>query len=417
MNLKTRFQRNLARIRREPGLGRNVIVIVAAVLLALVAGTWVLGSERFNPPWSSKFQLAAEFAGSPGISPGHGQEVRIAGVIVGQITGAHVGSDGHAVVQMALDRGYKIYNNAMLVLQPKSVLNEMYVNINPGGPPGALLNSGAVLPVTNTQSPVQVDEVLSSLNDNARSALTALVQQADVALANSSATLPTGVQATTVFMQRLQPVVAQLQQRRVAIQQLVTALGDIFGAVGGDDARITRLAANLQGTLATVGNQDGSLRQALQQLPGFIQSLGASTAAVRALDAQLAPTLNDLNAASGTLPGTLDKLTGTVHTLQTTITELTPLAAQARPLFAGLSPVVTGLEAGMPSLVGTSQQAKPITQLLTAYLPDLGAFMVNTTSVTALKDGNAGALRALLQIGPSSLSSTLVGGLAPTSTK
>ena len=415
MNLKTRFKRNLARIRREPGLGRNVIVIVAAVLLALVAGSWVLGSERFNPPWAQKFQLAAEFAASPGISPGHGQEVRIAGVIVGQITGADVGKDGHAVVKMSIDRGYKIYNNAMLVLQPKSVLNEMYVNINPGGPPGTLLNSGAVLPVTNTQSPVQVDEVLDSLNDNARSALTALVQQADVALVNSAQTLPTGVQATTEFMQRLQPVVSQLQQRRAAIQQLVTALGDIFAAVGGDDGRITRLAGNLQSTLATVGSQDGSLRATLVQLPAFLKSLGASTAAVRSLDAQLTPTLNDLNAASSTLPSTLDKLTGTVHTLQTTVTQLRPLAGVARPVFAGLSPVVSGLESGMPSLVDTSLQLNPITQLVTADLPDLGAFMINTTSVTALKDGNAGALRALLQLGPTSLSSSLVGGVAPTS--
>lgn len=407
MNLKKRFQRNLARIRREPGLGRNVVVIVAAVVLALVAGSWVLGNERFTPPWSSKFQLAAEFADTPGISPGHGQEVRIAGVIVGQITGAHVGSDGHAVVQMAIDPGHTIYNNAVLVLQPKSVLNEMFVDINPGGPPGTPLSSGAVLPVTSTQSPVQVDEVLDSLNDNARSALTALVQQADVALVNSAATLPGGVQATTDFMQRLQPVVTQLQQRRAAIQQLVTSLGDIFAAVGGDDSRITRLAGNLQNTLATVGNQDGALRQSLEQLPTFVKTLGASTSAVQALDTQLTPILNDLNKASGSLPGTLDKLTGTVHTLQTTVTRLGPLATQAQPLFAGLSPVVSGLQTSMPPLIGASRQLQPISQTVTAYLPDLAAFMINTASVTELKDGSGGVIRALLQLGPTSVTGLL----------
>ncbi|MCW2855524.1 MAG: Mammalian cell entry related domain protein [Marmoricola sp.] len=414
MNLKTRLQRNIARIKREPGLGRNVAAIVAAVVLAVAAGAWVLGNERFTPPWANKFQLSAEFAATPGISPGNGQEVRIAGVIVGQISKASVGSDGHAQLQMSIDPGYKIYNNAVLVLQPKSLLNEMFVTINPGGPPGTLLKSGAVLPLTNTQSPIQVDEVLSSLNDNARGAITALVQQADVALANSASNLPPGVQATNVFLQRLQPVVSALQTRRASIRQLVTSLGQIFSAVGGDDSRITRLAANLQSTLATVGSQDGALKATLSELPGFVQTLGSSTAAVQGLSAQLQPTLNNLKAASSMLPDTLGKLTGTAHTLQTTISELKPFAAQAQPLFAGLSPVVSGLQASVPSLITTSRQLDPITSLATADLPDLGAFMINTASISALKDGNAGVIRALLVLAPTSLPTNLSAGLAST---
>lgn len=36
------------------------------------------------------------------------------------------------------------------------------------------------------------------------------------------------------------------------------------------------------------------------------------------------------------------------------------------------------------------------------YLRDLGAFMVQTWSVTSLRDGNAGVMRALLELTPSS---------------
>src|SRR5690606_24624143 len=122
------------------------VVVASLVVLALVAGGFILGNQRFNAPWSDKFELSAEFEAVPGVSPGNGQEVRMAGVIVGQIAAAEVNGNGRAQLTMKLDPDVEVYDNARLVLRPKSPLNEMYVTIAPGGPPGKRLSSGATLP-------------------------------------------------------------------------------------------------------------------------------------------------------------------------------------------------------------------------------------------------------------------------------
>ena len=142
MSMRTRLHRSWERVRTEPGLKKNVIVIGILLVLATGAGGWVLGNQRFDPPWSHKYEISAEFEAVPGIAPGNGQEVRMNGVIVGQIVGADVADGGHAVVTMKLDPDQRVYSNATLVLRPKSPLNEMYVEIDPGGPPAAVVPSG-----------------------------------------------------------------------------------------------------------------------------------------------------------------------------------------------------------------------------------------------------------------------------------
>lgn len=99
-----RWRRAWERVQSEPGLKRNVAVVVGLLVLATAVGGVVLGNQRFTPPWDDRQIINATFEGTPGISPGHGQEVRIAGVPVGEIRGVEVDDDGHARVEMAIDR-------------------------------------------------------------------------------------------------------------------------------------------------------------------------------------------------------------------------------------------------------------------------------------------------------------------------
>jgi len=68
------------RVRTEPGLARNTVVVVALIAIAGVVGGVILGNQRFVAPWSNRFVVTADFAAAPGISPGNGQEVRVANV-------------------------------------------------------------------------------------------------------------------------------------------------------------------------------------------------------------------------------------------------------------------------------------------------------------------------------------------------
>ncbi|MDQ4118922.1 MAG: MlaD family protein [Actinomycetota bacterium] len=404
--MRSRLRSGLDRVRNEPGLGRNVIALGVVMLLGLVAGGYILSQQRFVVPWSNTTYVYATFSETPALAPGHGQEVRMSGVPVGDIRSSELSPQGNALVLLAIDRNDypgPIYDNARMVLRPKSPLNEMYIEMDPGTEAGKALPEYGVLPIQNAKPPVQVDAALAHLDQNTLAALQGLLNASDVALARAPQDLPAGVRATNDVVTRLKPVVDQLDQRREKLATLVTSIGQLSQAVGGDDKRLTALASSLATTLKAVSDQSNQLRDSLDQLPGVVDQLGNATGNVQQLSDQLDPTLDNVKAASESLPGSLSRLTDTVDTLDTTVDKARPVAQKLKPVAADLRPFVGNLNDTLPDLKAISGRLDPVTAGLEQYLPDLNAFVYNTSSVTSLRDANGGILRGLLQFGGSTI--------------
>lgn len=391
------------RTRSEPGLGRNLIVIAVLVMIGSLFAGYFLAHERFNPPWENKYSVYATFSAAPAISPGNGQEVRIAGVSVGDIRSAKVSKQGQAVLQLRIDSKYHVYDNAKVVLRPKSPLNDMYVELSPGAPPGKKLNDGAILPVGNSVAPVQIDEVLGHLDENAQAAITTLLSESDVALANAPAKLPEGLTVSTQVLSDLKPVMTQLEARRTKLARLMTALSDIATATGSNDARLTRLATSLQKTLGTVADRGDSLDASLAQLPEFSSALRRASTSVSSLVAQLDPTLKDIRSASDDLPDALSRFNDSVSELGSFLDDARPVVAEARPVVADLRPAVSDMNKIAGDLRPITGQLEPLTSGLLPYLDDLSAFVYNTNSVASLRDANRGILRGQFAISPESI--------------
>lgn len=399
--LLVRIRRTWERVRTEPGLWRNVAVLAIVIVLAAVTGGYILSQQRIEWPWQSRFEFQALFHDAPGISPGNGQEVRIAGAKVGTIDDAGVGNNGDARLTFDIDAKYRVYDNATVVLRPKSPLNEMYVELNPGGPPGKPLSNGATLPMGNSQRPIQVDEALGHLDGNTRQALTTLLSESDAALASAPQNLPGGLTATDQVARHLQPVVQALQTRRDTLQKLVSALSQISNAVGGDGQRLGDLANSLDTTLNSLGQHSGDLKSVVAQLPAFTQQLKQATTAVQSLSGQLDPALDNLKNASGTLPGSLNKLTNTADQVGKTVDVGSPVLERAQPVVRDLRPFVGDLNSALPDVKASTGHLDKVTGMLVPGLKDLGPFMINTRSLTSFQDGNGGILRGFLEVNPS----------------
>lgn len=388
------------RTRSIPGLARDILAVAVLVSAAAVIGGILLANERVTWPWQHEFTFRAEFVAVPNIAPGRGQEVRIAGVPVGDVLHADVTNRGTAVLTLSVATPDVVYDNARLVLRPKSPLNEMYVTVAPGGPPGQPLRDGALIPAAQTSEPVPVDDVLSHLDDRTRSALTAMLSESDVALAHAPANLPPGLRAADHTVTALRPVVESLHVRTDQIRTLSTALSEIATALGGNDVRLASVANSLQQTLGVVADNDQNLASSLDQLPGLTTDLRRASGNVSTLTGELNPTLDDLRAASGALPATLSRLEDTVGHIDSTVDAAGPFLDAARPVVGDLRPFVADVKDALGDLEPTTRRLDKFTSGLVPYLPDLKAFMAQTASLTSIHDANGGFLRARATVVP-----------------
>jgi phospholipid/cholesterol/gamma-HCH transport system substrate-binding protein len=397
------MSRTFERVRTEPGLFRNTVVYLSLFVIAGIVGGIILANQRFTPPWEDRQVLYAEFPDTPGISPGNGQEVRVAGVIVGDISAANVTRDGKAVLELDLDRGHKIYKNAKLLLRPKSPLNEMYVEISPGGPPAELVPDGYQFPITNTQRPIQIDEVLDNLDDNARAALTSLLAESDVALTNTKQLLPGDLDAVRNIGNDLKPVAQQLALRKQKIAELITELAQIQVAIDHGYGNMTQLAHDFEATLHALGDHQPQIEQSLAALPGVVNNLKRSTDAIQDLSGQLDPTLRDLQRATDKLPHALHRFEDTADDLGDVVDAAKPFIRAARPVIRDLRPLADDLHEALPPLHGATEELDPLTRSLVPYLPDVAAFTVQTRSIVSSEDANEGILRGYAPLTASSL--------------
>jgi len=343
--------------------------------------------------------------------------VRISGVPVGEIRDARINDKGQAQLLLAIeDESYDepVYENATMVLRPKSPLNEMYVEVDPGGPPAEPLPEEGELPVSNTRSPIQLDQPIGHLDGKALGAVQALLSASDEALASAPRDLPKGLNATTAVVKDLRPVVTELNERRQNIKTLVTSLSQVSRAVGENDRRLASLTDALHRTLGSMAGEGDSLRAALAELPGLTGDLNAASGAVRQLTGQLDPTLDEVRAASEVAPEALSRISGTVRKLDDTLDKAEPVAEKLPGVVHDLRPFVGDLGPALSDVSPITRRLNPVTAGAVPYLPDLEAFIYQTNSLTSLRDANGGILRGLLQFGPATAPIKGLDELSPT---
>ena len=151
-------------------------------------GGYILSNQRFYPPeWvpvigSDFVDVDAVLSNAQAVVPGQGQTVNIAGVKVGEI-GKVTLENGRATVQMKIRRKYlPLYNDASILLRPKTGLKDMYLELDPGNPRSGKLAKGRAVPLARTLPDVNPDEFLASLDADTQAYLRVLLNSGAEAL-------------------------------------------------------------------------------------------------------------------------------------------------------------------------------------------------------------------------------------------
>jgi phospholipid/cholesterol/gamma-HCH transport system substrate-binding protein len=320
--------------RRTP---RSPVAI--GVIALVVIGVLVYLGFTKDLPFTRPFEVNATFESANSIRPG--APVRIAGVDVGEVkeVKAQEGGDGAVLVLQIDDDGLPLHADATAKIRPRIFLEgNFFVDLEPGSPQADELDDGDTLAVTQTATPVQLDEVLTSLQSDARQDLKDILDGLAVALASE----PTAAEDADSD---------PLARGETAAQSFNDAYDDIPAAE----------RATAQVFEAFLGTEPGrDLARLIQGTARTSEALGRNESALQGLVTNFNATMAAFAGEAATLQASIRELAPTLETANRALTSLNeafpPTRAFAREILPGVRETPATIEAAFPWI----DQARPL---------------------------------------------------------
>lgn len=414
----TRFKLQLKRY------GRYFAVLLALWVVGIAAGGYIVINQRFPNPFASFVKVNGEFGTAAGVVPGLGEPVNIAGVNVGEITGTSL-QGGRAIVHMelkpaSLPEPHVLYRNASATLFPNTPLKDMEVDINPGTPTAGKMPQGGTIPVGQTTTPTDSDELLDSLDADTRTWLASLISELNQGTTGRA-------QDIKELLQNLGPTSAQFRQigdlladRRHELASIVHNLGVLTQAASAKDVQLQTVVRAGDQAVSALASQDVALRQAITRLPGTLQTTRTTLGDVAQLANALGPTAKALTPTARHLPQTL-KDTRVVFegAALLPLDKIPPFVDAVLPLADQLPGVQNNLKLETPALLSSFKVLGAVTNEI-AYVPGHGNpgflywlawFAHNSDSFLSSVDANGGGWRGLLSLSCADLQGGSLGTL------
>jgi phospholipid/cholesterol/gamma-HCH transport system substrate-binding protein len=399
--------------RQVRGRRKDTIAIVVLAIAGIVMTLGIFTQQKASlPAWlpvvGEEFdQITAEFSTAQAVTAGQGQSVNIAGIEIGKVTSVEL-ENGHAVVGMDIEPKYMelIHPNADFLLRPKTNLNDMTVEVDPGSGKESI-EDGAHFTLNQTEPNTNLEAFLSTLDADTRQYLQLLVAGGAQGIGGR------GKQVSNAF-RRFQPFVhytAKLNKaiaaRRVELARVIHNFGLLTTELGRNDAVIKRFVTSSKEALGNFANEQESVQAAFEEFPSSLQAARAGLASSNRFSQVAYPTLIKL------IPQA-QALTPAFQATERLFSETTaPIRDQIRPFTREIRPVLThGAEAAEPfektvrnfgnSLGGfnsflnqLSYNPKGPKESYLFYLPWLNH---NFSSVFTLQDAGGPILRGLVLI-------------------
>jgi phospholipid/cholesterol/gamma-HCH transport system substrate-binding protein len=282
---------------------RSPIAIAFAglgILAALGAVTYFSGDLPFIGGGTT---YTAYFAEAGGLSPGN--EVRIAGVVVGRVTG--VSLDGAKVAVTFQEKGAWLGNATTAAIKIKTVLGDKYLALDPRGT--GPLNPGQPIPLSRTASPYDVQQAFSDIGQQLGQIDTAQLARSLQVLSDAFASTPPYVRSA---LRGLADLSSSVASRQAQLASVLAGTRTVTGTLASEDARFQALLG------------DGNLL--LSELRARQAAIASLLVTTQALATQLSGLVSDNQATLNPALRALDQVTSVLRQNQANLAQAIALA-------------------------------------------------------------------------------------------
>lgn len=373
---------------------------LAVAAVAAVGATGAMSGLAAERPGAAGTVVVAEFTSSSPILTGN--DVKVDGVVVGEVADIRLGDDGRADVVLDLDAAaMPVYRDARVSIRPVSLLGERYIQLERGTPGSAELPVGGTIPVEQTSSNVDLDQVLNVLDEPTGSALAYLVTTLGEGLRGNGGNVDAALRALAPALRDTETLTRVLEDQNVLLGSLVDRVEPVAGALAADEGRsLDTLVTAADRLLAASATQQEALDRTLAELPTALRSARTTLGELAGTAEQTTPTLRELRPVTENLSAISAELEGFADSLDPALASSEPVLERARELLAEAGPVAADLREGGPDLVTAANSARPIVEDLTANLDNVLNFIRYWALTTNGFDGLSHYFRAHVVVNP-----------------
>jgi virulence factor Mce-like protein len=249
----------------------------------MAVGT-VMGFRK-DIPFTKGFRVKAQFESATSIRPN--SPVRVAGVNVGIVKKVtrYENSD-QALVEMEIkDAGLPIHKDAQMRIRSRIFLEgNFFVDLSPGSPQQPAVEDGGTIPVTQTSTPVQLDEVLTALQSDTREDLQTVLaeygrtldgdpkdsdrgqdpvargEKASKSLNDTYVDAGPALRGTAIVNEAL------LGEEPHDLSRLIRGLGTVTSALGRNERVLQDMVTNFNRTMAIFGDEKANVSATIRGL-------------------------------------------------------------------------------------------------------------------------------------------------------
>jgi len=292
----------------------------------------------------------------------NGEDVKVAGVAVGQVTDMNVTDENKAAVTLRIDdEDFTPWKqDASCTIRSQGLIGEKFLECEPGSTGAENLNSvdegdgkgEHLLPVENTSSPVDLDLLNDIMRRPYRERLSILLDEFGTALAGRGGDLNEVIHRANPALRETDDVIKILADQNRDLARLAKNSDTVLAPLARERERFADFIVQANATGEASAERREDIRRGIALLPDFLRQLRPLMADLEGFSDQGIPLLANLDRAAPAL-GRLIKAQGTISTA-------------GRESFPSLG---DALERGRPALIRSEPLFKDLTNLGTQFGP------------------------------------------------
>ncbi|HEV2858823.1 MAG TPA: MlaD family protein [Solirubrobacterales bacterium] len=281
-NRFTHFRAWLSRQARGKRKDTIAIIVLAIAGIAMMLGIFTQQKASL-PAWlpvvGEEFEhISAQFSTAQAVTPGQGQAVDVAGIQIGKVTSVDL-DNGHAVVGMDIEPKYMklIHPDASFLLRPKTNLNDMVVEIQPGEEKGHV-EDGAEFTLGQTEPNTNLDAFLNTLDADTRQYLQLLVAGGAQGIGGRGKQLGNALRRFGPFVHYTAKLNKAVASRHVALSRVIHDFNLLTTELARREDSVKRFVTSSKAALGNFANQQESVQEAFREFPASLEAAKAGLA-------------------------------------------------------------------------------------------------------------------------------------------